>query len=154
MNIRWITRHFEDLNSLELYKILQLRINVFMLEQNCLYPECDDKDLKGRHLYGLLDGEIVAYARLLPPHVSYPGDSSIGRVVVAESVRKHKIGNILMQRAIEQLIEEYPKNTIRISAQAHLKKFYNELGFIEEGEIYLEDNIPHIEMYYNNKKEE
>ncbi len=99
----WRIKSFSELDSLELYKILQLRINVFMLEQDCLYPECDDKDLKGKHLFAMDQDTCIAYARLLPPDVSYPQCSSIGRVVVHADYRKHQYGQLLMNRAIEQL---------------------------------------------------
>lgn len=143
--INWKIKSFEQLNSFELYKILQLRINVFMLEQNCLYPECDDKDFKAYHLVGLDENGIVAYARLLPPGISYT-EASIGRVIIATEYRGKKIGNQLMRKAIEYIETELVSNKIRISAQAHLKDFYESLGFKTVSEEYLEDDIPHIEM--------
>ncbi|WP_313191188.1 GNAT family N-acetyltransferase [Sphingobacterium sp.] len=142
----WRTKSFSELDALELYKILQLRINVFMLEQDCLYPECDDKDLKGKHLFAMDQDTCVAYARLLPPDVSYPQCSSIGRVVVHADYRKHQYGQLLMNRAIEQIKKDYPDLPIRISAQEYLKRFYTGLGFQIESDVYLEDNIPHLEM--------
>lgn len=146
MVINWIVKEFADLSSLELYQILQLRINVFMLEQECLYPECDDKDLKGKHLMGIMDGKVVAYARLLPHHVTYP-DVSIGRVVVCPSKRHLKLGTVLMQEAISNMYKYFPGEAIRISAQAHLQSFYENVGFVRVSEEpYLEDNIPHVEM--------
>ncbi|GGH26325.1 acetyltransferase [Sphingobacterium alkalisoli] len=145
MNIIWKIKTFENLSPYELYQILKLRINVFMLEQECLYPECDDKDLKAEHLFGLHENHIIAYARLLPPGISYK-ESSIGRVVTASDYRKFGIGRQLMERGIEQILSEFPNNGLRISAQAHLQSFYQNLGFQKETEPYLEDNIPHIEM--------
>lgn len=146
MSVTWVVRPFSELSSLELYKILQLRINVFMLEQECLYPECDNKDLKGKHLMGILDGEVVAYARLLPPNVSY-ADASIGRVVVNPAARHLKLGTELMLQAISAIRKDFPTEAIRISAQAHLQGFYENVGFIRVSEEpYLEDNIPHVEM--------
>ena len=142
----WRIKSFSELDSLELYKILQLRINVFMLEQDCLYPECDDKDLKGKHLFAMDQDTCIAYARLLPPDVSYPQCSSIGRVVVHADYRQHQFGQILMNRAIEQIKMDYPDLPIRISAQEYLKRFYTGLGFQIESDVYLEDNIPHLEM--------
>lgn len=142
----WRIKSFSELDALELYKILQLRINVFMLEQDCLYPECDDKDLKGKHLFAMDQDTCVAYARLLPPDVSYPQCSSIGRVVVHADYRKHQYGHLLMNRAIEQIKKDYPDLPIRISAQEYLKRFYTGLGFQIESDVYLEDNIPHLEM--------
>ena len=142
----WRIKSFAELSSLELYKILQLRINVFMLEQDCLYPECDDKDLKGKHLFAMDGDTCIAYARLLPPNVSYPDCSSIGRVVVHSDYRKHQYGQILMDKAIEQTKMDYPEVPIRISAQEYLTRFYTGLGFQIESDVYLEDNIPHLEM--------
>ena len=144
--MEWKFKSFSELNSLELYKILQLRINVFMLEQDCLYPECDNKDLKGHHLFLSDENLCLAYARLLPPGVSYPENSSIGRVVVHPEVRQHKYGKELMKRSIELLKLKFPDVPIRISAQEYLKKFYTELGFQIESDVYLEDDIPHLEM--------
>lgn len=146
MSVTWVVRPFSELSSLELYKILQLRINVFMLEQECLYSECDNKDLKGKHLMGILDGEVVAYARLLPPYVSY-ADASIGRVVVNPAARHLKLGTELMLQAISAIRKDFPTEAIRISAQAHLQGFYENVGFVRVSEEpYLEDNIPHVEM--------
>ena len=146
MSVTWVVREFAELSSLELYKILQLRINVFMLEQECLYLECDNKDLKGKHLMGILNDEVVAYARLLPPNVSYT-DASIGRVVVNPNARHLKLGTALMQEAISAMLKDFPHEAIRISAQAHLQGFYENVGFVRVSEEpYLEDNIPHVEM--------
>lgn len=145
MNIIWKIKTFENLSPYELYQLLTLRINVFMLEQECLYPECDNKDLKAEHLFGFYENSIIAYARLLPPGISYK-ESSIGRVVTASDYRKFGIGRELMKKAIERILTEFPSNGIRISAQAHLQIFYESVGFQKETEPYLEDNIPHIEM--------
>jgi ElaA protein len=146
MSVTWVVRPFSELSSLELYQILQLRINVFMLEQECLYVECDNKDLKGKHLMGMLDGEFVAYARLLPPNVTY-ADASIGRVVVNPKARHLKLGTVLMREAISCMRKDFPMEAIRISAQAHLQEFYENVGFVRVSEEpYLEDNIPHVEM--------
>lgn len=151
MDIIWKIKEFEELSNFELYQILQLRINVFMLEQECLYPECDNKDLKGKHLMGYLNNQLVAYARLLPPGVSYP-DASIGRVVVHPQCRHLKLGNALMSKAIAQVREDFPNEDIRISAQVHLQGFYERVGFERVSEEYLEDNIPHVEMLFEKEK--
>ncbi len=143
--IHWKTKSFNQLSSLELYKILQLRINVFMLEQNCLYPECDNKDLYADHLFATLDDKVIAYARLLPPTVSYE-EASIGRVIVSNEYRGKKLGYDLMKHAIEELSSKFAESNIKISAQAHLQNFYEQIGFQKVSEEYLEDNIPHIEM--------
>jgi len=145
MNFNWHVKEFDQLSAKELYSILKLRINVFMLEQNCLYPECDDKDLKATHLFSIINDQVVAYARLLPAMVSY-AEPSIGRVVTHPDHRSTGLGKVLMNKSILHLEEKFPKEGIRISAQAHLQKFYESLLFKKVSEVYLEDNIPHIEM--------
>lgn len=145
-SITWSIRPFNELCAAELYQLLQLRIDVFMLEQNCLYPECDDKDLVAVHLLGKVDAKVVAYARLLPENVSYV-DVSIGRVVVHPDFRRFGFGKELMQQAIAYWRAHRPVGTVVcISAQLYLQRFYEELGFQRVSEMYLEDNIPHIEM--------
>lgn len=151
MEITWQCKDFKSLSTYEIYAILQLRINVFMLEQQCLYPECDDKDLNAHHLFALHGNRIVAYARLLPPGISYV-DASIGRVVTAADHRNAGLGKLVMQYAISNLDILFPQNEIRISAQAHLQKFYESLGFEKVSDTYLEDNIPHIEMLLSRNK--
>lgn len=146
--INWKIKSFEELSNIELYKILQLRIDVFMLEQNCLYPECDDKDIHAQHLFGMDEHGVVAYARLLPPGISYK-DASIGRVIVTEKYRSQKLGYTLMQKAIERINNDFAPMSIRISAQVHLLRFYENLGFRKVSDEYLEDNIPHIEMLFS-----
>lgn len=151
--IQWEIKSFEQLSSKELYKIIQLRINIFMLEQNCLYPECDDKDYHANHIFAVLNNEVIAYARLLPPGISYP-EASIGRVIVSASQRGNNLGYLLMRKSIDKLNLDFPDSALRISAQAHLQPFYENMGFTKQSEMYLEDNIPHIEMLFTNKKEE
>ncbi|SFS35817.1 GNAT family N-acetyltransferase [Sphingobacterium wenxiniae] len=142
----WTVKSFHELTALELYRILQLRITVFMLEQDCLYPECDDKDLKSQHLFAYTaEGVIAAYARLLPQNLSYT-EVSIGRVVIDEGYRKYGLGKELMRRAIDYWDTQAPGEAIRISAQLYLQRFYEALGFQKVSEEYLEDDIPHIEM--------
>lgn len=144
--MEWQVKKFEDLSAYELYKIMQLRQDVFVLEQTCLYRDCDDKDLAAKHVYLLQDDQCVAYSRLLPPDLSYPGCSSIGRVVVHPAYRQHAYGKILMEQSINSLFHDFPDYPIRISGQQYLEKFYNNLGFLTESDVYLEDDIPHLEM--------
>ncbi len=146
--MHWFNKSFSALSSFELYQILKLRINVFMLEQQCFYPDCDDKDLKADHLFAMDNDLVVAYVRLLPADVSYPNCTSIGRVVVHQDYRQLKLGKVLMNKAIQALLNKYPQQVIRISAQEYLLNFYTSLGFVQESEMYLEDDIPHIEMAY------
>ncbi len=149
MKINWHCKTWDALSKEELYAIIQLRIQVFVIEQNCPYQDLDGKDLKSKHLFALAeDGSCVACARLVPPGVSY-ANYSIGRVVSALHRRGEGIGRELMVRCIAAIREEKDANEIRISAQLYLKKFYESLGFIAVGEVYPEDNIPHIQMYLN-----
>lgn len=144
--IDWHCKPFHQLTSLELYRILQLRNAVFVVEQNCVYQDCDDKDQEAWHLFALENDIVIAYSRLLPPGSSYPDASSIGRVITAIDSRKRKLGKDLMQRSIEEINKLFQNFPIVISAQVYLKRFYESFGFIAEGEIYEEDGIPHIQM--------
>jgi ElaA protein len=141
----WILKQFEDLTPNELYAILQLRNEVFIVEQNCPYQDCDNKDQIAWHLLGMKEDKLLAYSRLLAPGISY-SESSIGRVVSSPSVRKTGMGKKLMQESIHQIRNLFQTDTIRIGAQLYLKKFYEPFGFIPVGDTYLEDNIPHIHM--------
>jgi ElaA protein len=145
-NIYWTCTPFEKLSTLQLYRILQLRSQVFIVEQDCPYQDADGKDLHAYHLCAWEGEQAVAYARLLPPGTSYTGYASIGRVVTALSHRRFGIGKELMKQALlycSRLFEEQP---VKISAQLYLKKFYESFGFEAEGDIYLEDDIEHIAM--------
>lgn len=141
------TLYFHQLTSLELYEILKLRQTVFVVEQECPYLDADGKDLKSLHM--MLrngDAKIICYARILPKDVSYPEFASIGRVVCSKSVRGCDHGRFIMTMAIKKIQELYPGTPIKIGAQTYLKKFYESLGFIDIGEPYIEDGIPHIIM--------
>ena len=148
--MNWILEPFERLSPLQLYHILQLRNEVFVVEQNCPYQDCDNKDVRAWHLLGMMDAKLVAYSRLLAPGISY-SESSIGRVVSSPSVRKTGIGKELMEENIKRIRELFHTDTIRIGAQQYLKKFYEDFDFFQEGPSYLEDNIPHIIMLRNPK---
>ena len=141
----WILKPFDDLTPKELYNILQLRNEVFIVEQNCPYQDLDNKDLNAFHLMGMQKNKLLAYSRLLAPGISY-SESSIGRVVSSPAARKTGIGKKLMAESILQINNLFHTDTIRIGAQLYLKKFYESFHFIQEGEVYLEDNIPHIIM--------
>lgn len=145
MNLEWKIKRFEILSTQELYNLLQLRAEVFIVEQNCVYQDIDGKDQKALHLIGEDNGQIVAYARLFKPH-DYFEQASIGRVVVKETSRANKLGHILMREAIQVIKSHFDQRKITISAQLYLKKFYESHGFIQTSEMYLEDDIPHIEM--------
>ena len=143
--MNWILRPFDNLTPKELYKILQLRNEVFIVEQNCPYQDCDNKDIYAWHLMGMKEDRLLAYSRLLAPGISY-SESSIGRVVSSPSTRKTGMGKKLMQESIEQIRNLFQTDIIRIGAQLYLQKFYESFGFVKDSDIYLEDNIPHILM--------
>ncbi len=145
MELKWKIKRFEALSIVELYDLLQLRSEVFVVEQNCVYQDIDGKDGKALHLIGEANGQTVAYSRLFKPN-DYFDEASIGRVVVKETYRDKKLGHILMQEAIQAIKSEFGQTNITISAQLYLKKFYESHGFIQTSETYLEDDIPHIEM--------
>lgn len=139
------TKTFQDLTNDELYAILQLRSEVFMVEQNCVYQDLDGKDQRALHVIGIKDDKLVAYTRIFGPD-DYFKEASIGRVVVAKTERQYKYGYEIMEASIKSVKDHFKVDTIKISAQTYLKKFYNNLGFKEIGEEYLEDGIPHVEM--------
>jgi ElaA protein len=147
MQVNWRYCSFNELSVAELYAILQLRNEVFVVEQNCVYQDADNKDLKSFHLSGWHGNNLVAYCRILPRGISYD-EASIGRVITSPAFRKTGNGRELMQLAIAKTLEQFNCDRIIISAQLYLKKFYESLGFIQNSETYLEDNIPHIEMLY------
>ncbi|TRW22196.1 GNAT family N-acetyltransferase [Flavobacterium zepuense] len=145
MSIQFKIKPFNALSVQELYESLKVRADVFVVEQNCVYPDVDGKDDKALHLLGTFDGKVVAYARLFAPGY-YFDNASIGRVVIDAAYRDRKWGHNLMQAAITGIQEYYNTTAITISAQLYLKKFYEGHGFVQEGEGYLEDDIPHIRM--------
>ena len=140
-------KFFEDLSLIELYKILQFRQVVFVLEQNCPYVDADDKDQLSYHLMGKNEeNHLVAYTRIIAKGISYEDYCSIGRVITSMACRGTGEGYRLMEISIQKCNELWPGTSIKISAQAHLLKFYGRLGFQPLGETYLEDNIIHIAM--------
>ena len=143
--IEWISRPFEALSLHELYAILQLRSEVFVVEQHCYYQDVDGKDACSHHLMGWENGVLMAYARLLPPGVSY-AEQSIGRVVLKKEARNSGLGKVLMEERIRMREKIFGRQTIKIGAQFHLKKFYELLGFESCSEIYDDAGIDHIEM--------
>ncbi|RZN83900.1 MAG: GNAT family N-acetyltransferase [Winogradskyella sp.] len=139
------TKQFSEFNTQQLYDMLQLRSEVFVVEQDCVYQDIDGKDQKALHILGYKDDRLVAYTRIFKPG-DYFIEASIGRVVVDKNERKHKYGYDIMKVSIDAVKTYYNTETILISAQVYLKRFYNSLGFFEIGETYLEDGIPHIKM--------
>lgn len=149
MELNWICKKFEELTTNELYKILKQRSEVFVIEQNCVYQDIDNKDLSSYHLMGWDKDQLVAYTRLVKPGLSYE-EASIGRVLTHIDYRRYGFGKELMNRSIDHVKRLFMVKTIRISAQCYLQKFYEGLGFVAQGESYLEDDIPHIEMLYTS----
>ncbi len=145
-NIRWSCKHFSELTATEIYDILQLRSEVFVVEQNCVYQDMDNKDQSSYHLCGYAENQLAGYCRLLLPGVSYTDAASIGRVVTAPFARRQKLGIELMKRAFKEIDGLMGKQEIVIAGQVYIQKFYERLGFVPEGKIFLEDGIPHIQM--------
>lgn len=144
------TRHFSDLNCYELYALLLLRQKVFIVEQNCPYLDCDDKDQNAFHILGYNNaGQMLASCRLLDAGVSYPHYVSIGRVVTDPSIRQTGEGRHLMTFALTEMERIFPGKPIKISSQSYIAHFYESFGFYKTGEPYLEDDIPHIAMIFN-----
>lgn len=142
----WKCKPFDVLTPHELYAIIRLRNEVFVVEQNCVFQDADNKDQKCFHLVGYIDNQLVAYGRMVPAGISYTGYISIGRVITAPSHRKAGVGKALMQQAIQYCYQLFNKQPIKIGAQYHLKHFYEDFGFVQSSEVYDEDGIPHVEM--------
>jgi len=145
VKLEWVLKKFDELSNEELYQLLRLRSEVFVVEQGCNFMDMDNKDQKCHHLLGKKNGQLLAYSRIVPQGVSYEFPS-IGRIVVSSQGRGTGLGVELLNISISTVEELYGKTIIRIGAQIYLKKFYQSFGFIQSGEIYLEDDIEHIEM--------
>ena len=143
--LNWLYKNFNELLPDELYSILQLRNEVFVVEQNCVFQDADDKDQPSLHLMGWREHKLVAYTRIVPPGLSYK-EPSIGRVVTSAQERGKGTGHELMMVSINKVHELYGVGNIKIGAQLYLKKFYESHGFMQTGDVYLEDGIDHIEM--------
>ena len=141
----WKLKTFDSLTLYELYAILRLRTEVFVVEQTCVFQDMDNKDQHCYHLMGWRDDLLIAYTRLVPPDIFYK-EPSIGRVVTSPAARGNGIGKLLMKKSIEEVFHLYGKTPIKLGAQLYLKKFYESLGFIQTSGIYDEDGINHIEM--------
>ncbi len=150
-SIKWSIKQFNELSLEELYDMIALRIEVFVIEQNCPYQDLDGKDKLSFHLLGKdIHDNIVATLRILPKGISYQ-EVSIGRVVTSEQIRPWKKGHELMKNAMTFIFKRYPSQNVRLSAQTHLVTYYKKHGFNETGKTYLEDGIPHSEMLYESK---
>ena len=145
--MNWKLKKFEELKTEEIYNILQLRTEIFIVEQECAFQDCDGKDQDAYHLFLEDNNKVVAYVRILKKGVSYD-QVSIGRVVVRKDYRGKNIAREMMLKAMDFIKENLNETEIKIQAQAYLFKFYGSLGFTQVSEEYLEDNIPHIDMLY------
>jgi ElaA protein len=143
--IDWVCKYFDALTPSELYAIIKLRNEVFVVEQKCIFQDADDKDQQCFHLMGKTGDNLAAYSRLVPSGVSYK-NISIGRIVTSPAYRGTGVGNALLTAAIEQCNLLFGEQTIKIGAQLYLKNFYQSFGFKQTSDVYDEDGIPHIEM--------
>ncbi|MEI4770740.1 GNAT family N-acetyltransferase [Psychrobacillus sp. FJAT-51614] len=148
--MEWNLLKFDELDVYRLYEILKLRVDVFVVEQSCAYPELDTSDQNALHLYAIKDNEVIAYCRLLPPGEKYDV-CSIGRVIVKEKARGTGIARQLMNKALEEAERIYRVETIQLCAQSHLKNFYSSFGFQTNSDEFDEDGIPHVYMVRNKK---
>ncbi|RPD96509.1 GNAT family N-acetyltransferase [Aureibaculum marinum] len=143
--MKWFLKTFDQLSLNEFYSILKLRIDIFVVEQNCPYPELDNKDQLAYHFYCIYNNEVIAYTRIFKPG-DYYKEVAFGRVVVHKNFRKQELGKKLINKTIEEIYNLFGKTTIKIGGQTYLKKFYKSFGFQQIGEGYIEDGIPHIHM--------
>jgi ElaA protein len=162
MDLTFKCVHFSELTIYELYSIMALRQEVFVVEQNCAYLDADGKDLSGFHVLGYADlakkgvytegspsedfEGLLAYTRLLPKGIAYADYASIGRVINSPKVRRRGVGKVLMEESIRQMARLFPEDAVKIGAQSYLLDFYGYLGFVSTGEEYMEDGIPHTSM--------
>lgn len=145
--MKWIYhKNFNHFKPDQLYRVLKLRQDIFIIEQDCIYPDLDLLDQKSEHLLCLEDDELIGYLRIVPKGLKFP-EVSIGRIIVSQSHRNRGVGKILVQKGIDQVLSDGDQ-TIRIEAQAHLEKFYTDLRFSKTSKPYDVDGIPHIEMVY------
>ena len=144
-----VIKKFSELSTEEIYNILKLRSEVFVVEQNCVYQDIDEKDQKATHLFIEKNNEIIAYTRIFKKGDYYEENPSIGRVVVSKKERGKNLGKEIMLNSIEFIKKELEGRKIELSAQKYLDKFYKDLDFYSEGEDYLEDGIPHQRMFYD-----
>lgn len=144
-DVKWQCKPFAELSVYELYEIMRLRSDIFVVEQQCVFLDADNFDQACFHFCGWVGKELAAYVRIVPPTVIY-AEASIGRVATSKTWRKHGLGKVLMKNAIAETKRLFEKQEILIGAQLYLKKFYESFGFIQCGEEYMEDGIPHIKM--------
>lgn len=143
-----VVKHTKEMSNIELIKVFQARVNVFIVELNCIYQEVDEFDLNTLHVMLKKGEEIVAYSRI----IEHPSYITFGRVLVVEKYRKSNYGREIVQASLNKIKESYKQTQVRISGQAYLKSFYESFGFESVSDVYLEDNIPHItfQMHLNH----
>jgi len=144
------TKTFNELSSKEIYEIIVLRQAVFIVEQNCPYPDADGLDFDSIHICLYENNKLAAYARVIPKGLSYPNYTAIGRVVSSDQFRGKGYGKIVFQKALQTCLKTFPDDNIKLSSQTYIQKFYADFGFKATGNEYLEDDIPHIAMVYKN----
>lgn len=149
MGKMFLLKSFNELTNEELYQVLRLRSEVFVVEQNCVFQDMDNKDQDSLHLMCFMDQALAAYTRVLPKGLNFE-EVSIGRVITSPVYRGLGLGKEIMEQSIMVCEKQFGNSPIRIGAQLYLKKFYNSLGFVEVGSVYMEDGIEHIEMIRNN----
>jgi len=143
--MNWVCKKFDELSIIELYAIIRLRNEVFVVEQNCVFQDADNKDQDCYHLMGWKEDYLAAYTRIMPAGLIYK-ETSLGRVVTSINIRRSGIGKELMEKSMDYIYKLFGNVPIRIGAQLYLKHFYEELSFKQSSDIYLEDGIEHIEM--------
>ena len=143
--IKWVLKKFDELTPLELYSIVRLRNEVFVVEQNCVFQDADNKDPASYHLMGWKNEKLIAYSRIIPAGIAYDLPS-IGRVVTSPEARRNGTGKELMKESIEAIKKLFGNVSIKLGAQLYLKNFYESFQFIQSSRVYLEDGIEHIEM--------
>lgn len=149
--MNWNTYRFDELSAGQLYDFLKLRVDVFVVEQDCPYPELDNLDQASIHLAYSEEDRTLAYARLVPAGVKY-GVPSIGRVLVHQEARNRGLAKQLMEHAIDYILNEWQADEIQLQGQVYLQKFYESFGFMPISEPYDEDGIPHIDMKFSKNK--
>ncbi|MGY0693647.1 GNAT family N-acetyltransferase [Virgibacillus sp. FSP13] len=146
----WYIKSFQEIPAEELYQLIKARIDVFVVEQTCPYEELDNNDQDAIHYFLKIDDEVAAYVRILPKGLKYP-EASIGRVLVVKKFRGNGYAKQIMQKAIAFVRDEWKENKIKIQAQEYLQHFYASFGFEQISDVYLEDDIPHVDMIWREK---
>jgi ElaA protein len=145
MEYRWQIGTFDELGNHDLYALLRLRQEVFVVEQDCIFRDMDGLDQEAVHMLCWRSSELLAYLRCLKPGLGF-AESSLGRIVVSPAGRGLQLGRELLQRGIDHNRQRWPDSAIQIGAQAYLEAFYKSLGFVPVGDEYIEDGIAHLHM--------